>query len=928
MANQPKKYKKFVATAATATLVASAIVPVASANELVFPDMAGYDANTIALVEDLAAAGIIVGSNGKFNPQGDVSRKHAVLILGRYLESLGLEASEGVKQFDDVDGSDQEFARLALLVRDLGVFNGNDLEQLNPYGKFTRQNMALVMDRVFQVTTGKTLKEIADEQGKTANVADINKVKDEAKEAVLGANALGLSKVATFNPEGTAKRVHFAQFFYIAAPILEEHLDLAVSVDTEIKAVEAAVKALPAANTVTAANAAAAQTAVNTLNTAIKALEDAVKAAGEDLLADDAAAATKAIADGKAAAKAVQDAINATVKAEVVSVSAINGKTIQINFTAALDTASAETEANYSVAPGLNVTDAKLSADKKTVTLTLDATMSNGTAYTVTVDKDLQVANGSAFAEKDFITNFLFNDEVAPTVSAVSTPNGNLRIALNEALSAPSDANPIAVVVNGQSITINTTNNNTGWVSDNVITIPKASLPALTSGQSYSLAVAGARDLLGNAMTLYSGNFNYQNVTDTTAPTLVSTKVTGETSVELTFSEELTAANAADLGLVVKKNGQTLSGAVATTTDNVTYEVDLSAVAGVYGNNETSSTLELTVVGFKDQGNNIGASVTRTVNLAKDTVKPTITRAVYSSTNNNVTLQLSEEVTVAGNLASDITIINNTTSQVVSPSAPAQLSGDGKSIVIPTAGFANGDYTVRVNAGTVADTALTPNQNAALSTTFTVSNELTATTVSGVSANRDVLTVNYSAAVKGGQGATSAANAANYKLDGAALPAGTLITLNAASDTATITLPAGSIATTHTGILTVSNVEAANGAKLATSNHLVALVDTKAPVLQSARVVNGELVLTISENVAGFTNLDFTDFVVQVNGVDVTEAAGTLASTQVGPNEFNISVSDASLATGNVTVKVSDTADAADAATNRIVTGTSVTATR
>ena len=29
MANQPKKYKKFVATAATATLVASAIVPVA-----------------------------------------------------------------------------------------------------------------------------------------------------------------------------------------------------------------------------------------------------------------------------------------------------------------------------------------------------------------------------------------------------------------------------------------------------------------------------------------------------------------------------------------------------------------------------------------------------------------------------------------------------------------------------------------------------------------------------------------------------------------------------------------------------------------------------------------------------------------------------------------------------------------------------------
>ena len=42
MANQPKKYKKFVATAATATLVASAIVPVASA---AFTDVAATDSH-------------------------------------------------------------------------------------------------------------------------------------------------------------------------------------------------------------------------------------------------------------------------------------------------------------------------------------------------------------------------------------------------------------------------------------------------------------------------------------------------------------------------------------------------------------------------------------------------------------------------------------------------------------------------------------------------------------------------------------------------------------------------------------------------------------------------------------------------------------------------------------------------------------------
>ena len=58
MANQPKKYNKFVATAATATLVASAIVPVASAAS--FSDVAetnSHAANINALVE----AGIING---------------------------------------------------------------------------------------------------------------------------------------------------------------------------------------------------------------------------------------------------------------------------------------------------------------------------------------------------------------------------------------------------------------------------------------------------------------------------------------------------------------------------------------------------------------------------------------------------------------------------------------------------------------------------------------------------------------------------------------------------------------------------------------------------------------------------------------------------------------------------------------------------
>ncbi len=86
MANQPKKYKKFVATAATATLVASAIVPVASAAG--FSDVAGND-HEVA-INALADAGIINGyADGSFKPNQTINRGQVVKLLGRYLEAQG-----------------------------------------------------------------------------------------------------------------------------------------------------------------------------------------------------------------------------------------------------------------------------------------------------------------------------------------------------------------------------------------------------------------------------------------------------------------------------------------------------------------------------------------------------------------------------------------------------------------------------------------------------------------------------------------------------------------------------------------------------------------------------------------------------------------------------------------------------------------------
>ncbi|MED4543931.1 S-layer homology domain-containing protein, partial [Lysinibacillus sphaericus] len=127
MANQPKKYKKFVATAATATLVASAIVPVASAAG--FSDVAGND-HEVA-INALADAGIINGyADGSFKPNQTINRGQVVKLLGRYLEAQGQEipADWNSKQrFNDLPvTAEEELVKYAALAKDAGVFNGSN----------------------------------------------------------------------------------------------------------------------------------------------------------------------------------------------------------------------------------------------------------------------------------------------------------------------------------------------------------------------------------------------------------------------------------------------------------------------------------------------------------------------------------------------------------------------------------------------------------------------------------------------------------------------------------------------------------------------------------------------------------------------------------------------------------------------------------
>ncbi|WP_339175168.1 S-layer homology domain-containing protein [Solibacillus sp. FSL R5-0691] len=212
MANQPKKYKKFVATAATATLVASAIVPVASAASL--SDIAGntHEGAINALVD----AGVISGyPDGTFKPNKELTRSDVVKLLGKYLVSQGhsipADATSNPRFADLSSKTNKELLEYAAVVADAGVFAGSN-GKLLAGDAITRENMAIVLVRMVNTLNDVSLEEYVATQDFTREVKDINTAKAEARTAIDVLDFYDITSVANFLPKNTVTRGQFATF--------------------------------------------------------------------------------------------------------------------------------------------------------------------------------------------------------------------------------------------------------------------------------------------------------------------------------------------------------------------------------------------------------------------------------------------------------------------------------------------------------------------------------------------------------------------------------------------------------------------------------------------------------------------------------------------------------------------------------------------
>lgn len=214
----PKSYRKFIATAAAAALVASAVPSVNAEEAKTFSDVK-EDFWAAGEIYSLVDAGIINGyEDGTFKPSQKLIRGQAANLLTNALE---LPIPKDLKAFPDVS-ENSVFAEGAAAAKAAGIFTGSE-------GKFgagdvlTREQMASVLVRAFDLKA-------TDEE---VTFTDINRVSPSHLENVkiLAQNGITTGKEdGSFDPKSAVNRAAFATFLYRALVHYEENQNFVLSI--------------------------------------------------------------------------------------------------------------------------------------------------------------------------------------------------------------------------------------------------------------------------------------------------------------------------------------------------------------------------------------------------------------------------------------------------------------------------------------------------------------------------------------------------------------------------------------------------------------------------------------------------------------------------------------------------------------------------
>lgn len=393
MAYQPKSYRKFVATAATATLVATAVTPAFAAENLPFGDV---NKNYAEAVGALYSKNIVSGiSKTEFGTYKNLTRGDAAVIIAK---AKGLDTKNAPDAgFKDVN-SRIKGAVNALVAE--GIINGVSKDKFDPDAPLTRGAMAKILVNAYN------LKDYAKETPFT----DLTSTFKPYVEALYGAG-ITKGKGSTYGTNEKITRGDFANMLYkamnIEAPKAESIKaldDITVDEGTKLEDVK-----LPEKVTVVYSDKSEKEASVkwdtsklDTSKPDTYKLEGTVD--GTDLKAS----------------------VNVVVKAvapKVESVSAINSKTLEVKFSKPVD----DTKAKFDVKRGsitANISNVTWSEDKKAVKLELASKLFAGD-YTVNVTGLTdQALTGTAKVENEKVAKI----EIASDLAVLSTDNDSVKV--------------------------------------------------------------------------------------------------------------------------------------------------------------------------------------------------------------------------------------------------------------------------------------------------------------------------------------------------------------------------------------------------------------------------------------------------------------------------------------------------------------------
>lgn len=612
---------------------------------------------------------------------------------------------------------------------------------------------------------------------------------------------------------------------------------------------------------------------------------------------------------------------------EVVEVSAINAKEVKVVFNKAVNKDSAEIVSNYTLATsasGAAINAVELQKDGKSVIVQLKtATLDNGDTYKVDVENVLDTDYNKMVKFEDEVKVFVDNE--APKLLSAEYKAGAVVLYFDEPV-----VTGMTVKVDGATVNVASIGSKIGeyTVTTDAVALEEGTHDVVVYGAEDAVATPNKATLLSTTVTVAK---------DTAAPAVESLKADTSNSFKVKFNRPLktTATNIDDIELVVKK-GNTVLNDVATIsiavdtedTTNTTYIVTIAdkvnTLNPLYGKDETSVALNVSISKYQAENDLFGKPFTGKVTLNVDKNAPKVVSEklnTVDATNQTLEIKFDKTLDTTNLYESKVLVTLDGVKKNLDGTTPLALDTTSKILKVKlSAALENGVYTVQLEPGAVMD--LNGNKNNPITTTVdnTVSvGSLTiaAPAVSGtIGANEagvatgdvNIITVNYDEEMD-----ASAVNKDNYKLDGKALPAGTKVYFEGDTKVVKIELPKEIFKVDGKALLTISkNVKTEDGSKIVQTadkkecNILVDVADNVAPKLVSAEFVlanatdtsTKDIKLTFNEGLSAITASDsdaIDDFAIYVDGVEVSVAsvaevtAGDKTITITAETEINIS---------------------------------------